>query len=107
MSGVCPDCGGYESDYGACRRCEAVAAFDLAHDQALREERKSKLLRDALELPLLFHSAGPWDEAKRSRWRTITGGDDATTRAMCDHIRKVLEPRSTPTLPPPERFSLD
>ena len=47
-------------------------------------------LRDALELPLLFHSSGPWDDEKRDRWRKITGHDDATTRAMCAHIRKVL-----------------
>lgn len=59
-------------------------------------------LREALELVLLFHSGGPWGDAKTDRWKAITGryrpnfgsntdSDEVTTRAMCDHIRKVLE----------------
>ena len=95
MSGVCPQCGGYESDYGGCRNCAASSAADFAHDQALRDaasaSRASLSLRDALELPLLFHGAGPWDEAKRARWKAITGSDEATNKVMCDHIRKALE----------------
>jgi len=125
MSGVCPQCGGYESDYGGCRSCAASSAADFAHDQALRDaasaSRASISLRSvsgdptciecdgkgsaygqacscvsarlcaALELPLLFHGAGPWDEAKRARWKAITGSDEATNKVMCDHIRKALE----------------
>lgn len=95
MSGVCPQCGGYESDYGGCRNCAAASAADFAHDQALRDaarsSRASGALRSALELPLLFHGGSPWDDAKRARWKAITGSDEATTRVMCDHIRKVLD----------------
>jgi len=47
-------------------------------------------LRAALELPLMFHASGPWDEDKRRRWKEITGSDEATTKIMCDHIRNVL-----------------
>lgn len=57
----------------------------------------SARLREALELVLLFHSSGPWGDAKADRWREITGrylplkdGPTVTTAALCDHIRKVL-----------------
>jgi hypothetical protein len=39
---------------------------------------------------LLYHSGSPWDEAKAKRWQSATGRDDASTRALCDHIRCVL-----------------
>lgn len=45
---------------------------------------------DALRLPLLFHGAGPWDDAKRLAWLRITGTEEATTKVMCDHLRMVL-----------------
>jgi hypothetical protein len=45
---------------------------------------------DALYLPLLFHSPSPWDECKITEWQRITGTREATTRVLCDHIRKVL-----------------
>jgi hypothetical protein len=44
----------------------------------------------SLELVLLYHSGSPWDEAKAKRWQSATGRDDASTRALCDHIRCVL-----------------
>lgn len=53
-------------------------------------EARLATLEAALELPLLFHAGGPWDEAKRARWTALTGEDDATTRVMGDAIRTVL-----------------
>lgn len=47
-------------------------------------------LVSALRLPLLFHQGGEWTPEHRAEWLKITGYEDATTRVMCDHIRKVL-----------------
>ena len=45
----------------------------------------------ALEAVLLFHSGGPWNDAKNQRWRLLTGHDEATTRVLCDTAREALE----------------
>lgn len=52
--------------------------------------RREVELEAALSLVLEFHSATPWTPERTEAWRTITGTDEVTTRAMCDHIRKVL-----------------
>ena len=44
----------------------------------------------ALELPLMFHAGGPWDDAKRARWKEITGTEEVTTRVMCNMVRSAL-----------------
>lgn len=46
--------------------------------------------RNALEAVLLFYSPPPWDAAKRARWQALTGADEATTRVLCDTVRKAL-----------------
>lgn len=47
-------------------------------------------LRAALTLVLRFHSGAPWTEEDSHRWRAVTGTDEATTKVLCDHIRKAL-----------------
>ncbi len=53
-----------------------------------------KRLRSALELPLMFHAGGAWTADMRRRWKEITGdiagGQEATTKIMCDAIRAAL-----------------
>jgi len=44
----------------------------------------------ALEAVLLFHSDTPWDLPKRNRWLILTGTTDATTKVLCDTVRKAL-----------------
>jgi hypothetical protein len=44
----------------------------------------------ALEAVLMFHAGGDWDDSKRLRWREITGTEDASTRELCNHVRRVL-----------------
>lgn len=44
----------------------------------------------ALEAVLLFHSGGDWDEKKRSKWKSLTGKDEATTKVLCDLVRAAL-----------------
>ena len=46
-------------------------------------------LRTALRAVLLFYSP-TWDHDKMIEWERITGTSVATTRVLCDHIRKVL-----------------
>ena len=53
----------------------------------LREFRERQF---ALEATLLFHSGQPWDKEKSSKWFQITKAYEATTKVLCDHIRKVL-----------------
>lgn len=45
---------------------------------------------DALRLVLLFYRVGPWTAEDRKEWKRITGEESATTKNMCDHIRKIL-----------------
>ncbi len=51
---------------------------------------RADFYRDALEAVLLFHSANPWTPEKRARWATLTGEAEATTRALCDAVRRAL-----------------
>lgn len=72
------------------------AHVDGQRSRAERAEALAAALRAALDLPLLFHSGGPWDDAKRLRWLQITGTDEATTRVMGDTIRTLLAGSETP-----------
>ncbi len=47
-------------------------------------------LERALEAVLLFHSASPWTEDKRTHWWNLTQTNEATTRNMCDTVRLAL-----------------
>lgn len=48
-----------------------------------------RAMRDALRAVLLFYSV-KWTEERIAEWKRITGSDDASTKVLCDHIRKVL-----------------
>lgn len=52
--------------------------------------RCGKMIK-ALELVLLFYTGGPWDDKAKALWLSITGNEEATTKSMCDYIRKVLK----------------
>lgn len=74
-----------------------IKNFQALHDarKALEEDYDdTKLLRSdlvaALKLVLMFHSGKPFGQKARTGWYAITGKHDATTKVMCDHIRKVL-----------------
>jgi glycosyltransferase A (GT-A) superfamily protein (DUF2064 family) len=60
-----------------------------ANDIAVANELER--LRDALNLVLMFHSGGEWTTADRAQWKHVTGSDEATTKVLCDHIRKVMQ----------------
>lgn len=58
-----------------------------AEAEQLRE--RVRVLEDAVEMVLLYHSASPWDDAKTKRWERWTGRDEATTKALCDQLRTL------------------
>lgn len=51
------------------------------------------VIEGALEAVLLFQRGGAWGAPERMIWERITGERDATTRVLCDHVRKVLGAR--------------
>lgn len=59
----------------------------------LREFRERQF---ALEAALLFHGGGLWDKEKSSKWFQLTKSHEATTKVLCDHIRKVLDKHVEP-----------
>lgn len=76
-----------------CPQCGAEYVKKLAIEARLaqRDEELGRV-REALELPLMFHAGGRWTSVRRKRWEEITGDTEATTHTMCDHIRAALAP---------------
>lgn len=63
---------------------------------------QNKLLREALEMVLVYHSGGPWTATKARRWERWTGGDFVSTHDLCSQIRVDLARATEPegvTLP--------
>jgi len=54
------------------------------------EPKQKQALVAALEAVLLFHSASPWTEAKKTQWWNLTQTNEATTRNLCDTVRLAL-----------------
>lgn len=50
----------------------------------------SPLLRDACRAVLLFHSGADWNEERRNEWHALTGEGEATTKILCDTVRRAL-----------------
>jgi len=46
-------------------------------------------LRAAAQATLLFHGS-LWLPAQREEWKRLTGEDEATTKTLCDFVRKCL-----------------
>lgn len=70
---------------------DLLAAFgDLERKvDAANEQRRA--LFNAAKATLLFHSGGPWSNARRDEWLELTGREEATTRNLCDFVREQLE----------------
>lgn len=47
-------------------------------------------LVNAAKAVLLFHSSGEWTEQKKLEWFLLTQTSEATTKNLCDTIRKAL-----------------
>jgi uncharacterized protein YndB with AHSA1/START domain len=48
---------------------------------------------------LLFHGGGQWTQECVVTWHTLTGADDATSRALCDFARTILAEIERPEAP--------
>lgn len=55
-----------------------------------RLQKGKKLIVDALNAVLLFHGSN-WDAEQRFAWHNLTEYAEATTKGLCDFIRKRLE----------------
>lgn len=53
-------------------------------------ETQVESVKKALSAVLLFHSGSPWDEEKSLEWFRLTGAYEATTKMLCDAVRRVL-----------------
>lgn len=47
-------------------------------------------LRAALRAVLLFYHPGLWDQEQRITWGNLTQHGEATTKVLCDTVRKAL-----------------
>ena len=51
----------------------------------------------ALTAVLLFFASTPGDADKRLDWWRLTGQTEATSRVLCDTVRRVLRPAAAAT----------
>ena len=73
---------------GWCR--ENVVHDATGEVAALRAENDR--LTAACRMVLLFYNAGYWTKANADEWANVTGETDATTRVLCDTVRRALDP---------------
>jgi hypothetical protein len=58
-------------------------------DKVVRAARPpERLLGDLIAAVLLFHKGGVWTPGDTEVWRTLTGKDEATSKALCDFARE-------------------
>ena len=84
--GECPS-GDYER--AGCEGPQGSASESPALNSSIER------LRAALNLVLTFYTAPYWTPDLRSDWKEATGSGEATTKVLCDYIRRTLdgEPR--------------
>jgi hypothetical protein len=89
--------GGFDGD-------ERGSTYDIVceiHDNEHEEGNADLIVRapemaGALAAVLLFHSTSPWDDEKRRRWRRLAESEEATTKVLCDLVRRALgQPKLT------------
>lgn len=69
--------------------CSGPVSYTSRDDAIARWNRVAQM-RKALNLVLLFHSDSHWAAEKVAAWHAVVGKQGATTRILCEHIRKVL-----------------
>lgn len=75
------------------RWADGFVPEDLYEDDLIQEAlaRGGQLaaMREAIELTLMWFRSGPWTD-QDDAWKKITGTSEATSKVLCDHLRKVL-----------------
>lgn len=54
------------------------------------QDRYRPTLIEACKAVLLFHAGAPWNELE-SDWNRCTQGAEATTKGLCDMVRRAIE----------------
>lgn len=71
-------------------RSWAATAYPASIVLAAVETYRLQQLTDAIEAVLLFYSSN-WSPAKAARWEALTGENVASTKSLCDYLRRVQE----------------
>ena len=71
-------------DADLCGKCSDSLQAWFANPQQFRQ------LHDVAEATLLFHRGGAWEPTDAMKWAELTGAKEATSKTLCDAIRKAL-----------------
>lgn len=71
-------------------QCDDCGEFFVERPRPSTSFSESSLI-NALKLVLLFHHGGAWTTDNKAEWKKITGHTEATTKVLCDHVRKMLK----------------
>ncbi len=63
---------------------------DDAEALVARLAEAARTLERAAVATLLFHRGGQWTPEDAAQWRMLTGGDDASTKGLCDFARAAI-----------------
>ena len=75
-----------------------------AESRLAEAEAENARLREACRMVLLFYNTGYWTKANADEWASVTGEIDATTRVLCDTVRRALGPPAlAPAAPAKEK----
>jgi hypothetical protein len=64
-----------------------IAGILIEHRR--RDAKRTREMERALEAVLLFYSGGGWGPESQAMWLELTGTDDATTKNLCNFVRKA------------------
>lgn len=100
---VCPKCGSRKAEWPlVAYTCGSVSIggectqswqckCGVLYRQLAAARARVEALEAGLRMVLLFHGVGGWDSEKRLSWANLTGGQPATTKALCDKLRALLD----------------
>jgi len=59
-------------------------------------DRRRKERDEIGELVLMWFQAPYWGAAEAERWKALTGSEDATTKVLCDTVRRFIKKENVP-----------
>ena len=74
----------FDNHSDLCEACADSLAAWYVNPQQFRQ------LHDVAEATLLFHRGGAWEPTDAMKWAELTGAKEATSKTLCDAIRKAL-----------------
>lgn len=64
---------------------------EVPHDRLRATVAQRERFLDGCAAALLFYSPQPWNAERQAEWAKLTDNAQATTRGLCDFIRKCVE----------------